>query len=370
MSQKYLLPFSIWFFTWSCLCLLVRGAEGKYEYAECVGDDRKVIKAYWINVDSKVDRARVMDSQMKRLRLPNQRIRGTTVPETYVKASSTDADFRFSDENLKDFCPNASSASYVVEHLFGWNDTVKQGGYDNTNSPKELACFMSHLKAIHTAVHDDHCGQYAVIYEDDLHLAHIINFPALVKTAPDDFGTLQLFTNNAQAIVTMAEESFLQPHVIWKLRLPVMKYWSAGAYVIDKVKWGPVIDKLVQLDENSRYHFSVIAGNASSCKPKICCKSGQFDHKLPCFAAAMGYQADAIIYEYLNSYSLRLPVYNLWPRLATNSSVQDVSSSELAKSRNSENMNIFYNTLQAFHHGMNGTLKYPKSLFRKRGQSL
>ena len=347
----------------SCIFILTSG-DHVYKYPQCEGNTAKTIKAYWINVETKVDRARVMQSQLNRLRIPNQRISGTTLPETYVLDGFRD--FRFKRKELENFSSDKKKAKYIVDHVFGWNDTVKEGGYDNTNSPKELACFMSHLKAVHTAVHDDHCGNYALIYEDDLHLAHIINFPALIKSAPDDFGILQLFTNNPASILSMAEEAFLQPNVIWKLRLPVMKYWSAGAYIIDKIKWGPVIDKLVYIDDESRYHFSIIAGNKTSCMPKMCCKDNEFVNELPCFAAEMGYQADAIIYEYLKAYILRLPVYNLWPKLATNSSVQDVSSSHLANSRNEENMNIYYAGLQAFHHGENGTLKYHKNLFRRR----
>lgn len=347
------------------LCALLTRSESNYSYPQCEGDEAKFTKAYWINVDSKVDRAKLMQYQLGRLHLPNERIRGTTIQETYIDGGFQD-DFRFADSELKHFAQDKGKAKYVVDYLYGWNDTVKVGGYDNTNSPKELACFMSHLRAVHAAVHDDHCGRHAVIYEDDLHLAHSINFPGLINTAPPDFGTLQLFTNNHGAIMSMAEEAFLQPHVIWKMRLPVMKYWSSGAYIIDKVKWGPVIDKLIQIDEQGRYHFSILAGNATSCQPKMCCNHGAFVHELPCFGAEMGYQADAIMYEYLRTYTLRLPVYNLFPKLATKSSVQDVSNTILENTRKIENMKTYYAVLQGFHHGENGTLKYPSNLFRKK----
>jgi hypothetical protein len=133
--------------------------------------------------------------------------------------------------------------------------------------------------------------------------------------------------------------------------------------VINKVKWGPVIDKIVLVDADGKYHYTIIAGNASSCLPTICCKNGKFDHKLPCFAVAMGYQADAIIYEYLKTYTLRLPIYNLWPKIATNSSVQDEAKT---KARLLTNKIIFYSIIIAFEEAENGGLVYDKGLFRRR----
>ena len=95
----------------------------------------------------------------------------------------------------------------------------------------------------------------------------------------------------------------------------------------------------------------------------MCCKNGKFVHRLPCFAAAMGYQADAIVYEYLKSYTLRLPIYNLWPKLATNSSVQDENKED---SRMIANKIIYYSIILAFEEADEGGLLYDKALFRRR----
>ena len=339
--------------------------NAEYNYNKCANETMRYLKAYWINVESKADRANVMKHQLNKLRIPHERVDGTVINSIHIESFE---DFKFKDRKIR--FADAENAKYVVLQLHGWYDLALEGGYDNTNTPKELACYMSHLKAIYTAVHDNYCGNYALIFEDDLHLAHFVNYPVLAASAPSDFGTLQLFSNNPHTISSLVEEFRLLPNNIWKLRLPKSRYWSAGAYIINKQKWGPVIDKLVSYNKNNgKYFFSIIAGNESSCMPKICCDNGKFIHELPCFASSTGYQADAIVYEFLPSYTLRLPIFNIWPRLATNSSIQDVSSKEKVSARFDANKVIFDCIIMAFTEEAKGLLHYDKKYFKMRNVS-
>ncbi len=106
------------------------------------------------------------------------------------------------------------------------------------NTEKEIACIMSHLKAIHAAVHEHdasmahvtsslrigggqavhadsstlsslglnssdlvfNAADYALIIEDDVKILYDIDFAALVASAPPDFGVLQLTTSNIEAL--------------------------------------------------------------------------------------------------------------------------------------------------------------------------
>ncbi len=64
------------------------------------------------------------------------------------------------------------------------------GNFDNIDNV--LACTSSHLKAIHSAFHNN--DSYAIIAEDDAIILNNIDWHFLIQLAPPDWGIIQLHT--------------------------------------------------------------------------------------------------------------------------------------------------------------------------------
>ena len=64
------------------------------------------------------------------------------------------------------------------------------------NTIKEIAVTLSHVKAVYTAITSNNSHPYAMIMEDDLQIQFDVDFDALVKRFPPDFGVIQLFVIN------------------------------------------------------------------------------------------------------------------------------------------------------------------------------
>lgn len=312
------------------------------------------VSSYFINLAGTPRRRLAMERQFRVMRLKPNRVVGSTVREVYVTRQDNFT-FKFGRGKL---ATDPKEAKYIVDFLHGWYDQKLKWGYDNSNTVRELSCFISHLLAIRTAVYSRECTRYALIMEDDLYFGYIVNFKAILMTAQTDFGTLQLHTNNPVAVTNNFESWKDDMMLVWRTRRNYVKWWSAGAYIIDKVKWKPIIDKLMYKGDDGKWHLTIIAGNKTACLPSICCRANHsFIHELPCFAAAMGYQADAIIYEYLPSYFFRLPLFNVFPDLSLNSSVQ--TSNHTVRS-NFTNI-VFDTTAEIFHLFYNRTLQLPSA---------
>lgn len=321
--------------------------------ADCLAADNiDRISSYFINTPGTPRRRLAMERQFKMMRLKPNRVAGSTVKEIHV-ARQDNFTFKFGPGKL---AASPDEAIYIVDFLHGWYDTKLRWGYDNSNTVRELSCFLSHLMAIREAVYSNECTRYALIMEDDIFFGYVVNFKALLLTAQKDFGTLQLHTNNPGAVKSNFEDWLDNTIYIWRTRRVSAKWWSAGAYIIDKVKWRPIIDKLMYMGSDSKWHFTIIAGNKTACLPSICCRSNNtFIEELPCFAAWSGYQADAIIYEYLPTYFFRLPLFNVFPDLSLNSSVQ---TSNYTVRTNFTNI-VFETTADIFHKFYNGTYVLP-----------
>lgn len=211
---------------------------------------------FYINMDSATERNEEFRAQMAK-----RGFRSTRVPA--VKASVVD-------QVKVDFTTVA-----ITKH---------------TNA--ELACLVSHLSAIHEAVHDpkaDSDHPYALIMEDDAEFAMDIDIDAIIKSAPKNFGILQLTTSNAEqahnfwneyvlnldisaesaaqvqapSVTTVGAKSTTQtdpaplPPVVpldaatkkalrlWKPYNWNLNTWSTQAYIINKHWARPIIDSMV-----------------------------------------------------------------------------------------------------------------------------
>jgi GR25 family glycosyltransferase involved in LPS biosynthesis len=117
------------------------------------------------------------------------------------------------------------------------------------NTPKDVSCVLSHLKAMYTSVYFDTfnpSSNYAVIIEDDIKFLFSINFTELIRTAPSDFTILQISTSNPEAVsqlwtvyVSNATSSTdrLWYRTDWTNKSKNGKtypYWSTQGYIINK----------------------------------------------------------------------------------------------------------------------------------------
>ena len=64
------------------------------------------------------------------------------------------------------------------------------------NTIKEIAVTLSHVKAVYTAITSNNSHPYAMIMEDDLQIQFDVDFDALIRLFPPDFGVIQLFVIN------------------------------------------------------------------------------------------------------------------------------------------------------------------------------
>ena len=141
------------------------------------------------------------------------------------------ANFSFK-SRVTPFAPHEAAAEYVVDILHGQIVRMKPGYHDHSNTPKELACLISHLVAVFRAVYSTDCSRYALILEDDVNFEYKINFRALLESAPTDpWGTLQLFTNNANTISQQFALFRENPEQLWSKRNRRSDWWSLGASV-------------------------------------------------------------------------------------------------------------------------------------------
>lgn len=146
---------------------------------------KAILNVYYINIDKAQDRNIRFIKNNTHPSLKLNRINGIT-PETI--------------KNLNVIVP---------ESCFG-------------NTELELCCSISHLKAIHTAFHEN--NKYALIMEDDIYFLKHPNWTELRESAPSDWDILQLFTFSADV--------YENPNDNWIKNNGVM--WSTGSYLINR----------------------------------------------------------------------------------------------------------------------------------------
>ena len=92
------------------------------------------------------------------------------------------------------------------------------------NTPLEISCSISHLKAMFTAYHDSNDNNPILIMEDDMFFLKNPNWKKLISSAPKDWDILQLYT-----IDTTVYE---RKNIDW---IPFQNHmFSAGAYLVNK----------------------------------------------------------------------------------------------------------------------------------------
>jgi GR25 family glycosyltransferase involved in LPS biosynthesis len=143
------------------------------------------MKHYWINMERSLDRRKFMESQFFKYGIENYRISAET-PET-IKAHD-----------------------YTI---------IRNADSMDCTTPEEIACILSHLKAIQQGYDDlvvgDGCDSdsYFCVLEDDITLLNIdfgkiLNYINKKKEA--DVEVLQLYTSSHPVVIQLYNECFLK----------------------------------------------------------------------------------------------------------------------------------------------------------------
>jgi GR25 family glycosyltransferase involved in LPS biosynthesis len=183
------------------------------------------MKHYWINIDSSVDRREYMTKQFKENNIDNFRISAET-PET-----------------IKD-CK-------IMRH---------PDSYDT--KPVEIACLLSHLKAIKKGYDDG--DQYFCVCEDDFILCniddsklinHINNFQEKHNSTIE---ALQLFVSSDHYIYDLYKDHFVNNEVIIKREI---SYPGAVYYLVSREGAQKILEKYIL--SNNNYDLSLASWTVS-----------------------------------------------------------------------------------------------------------
>lgn len=96
-------------------------------------------------------------------------------------------------------------------------------------SSKDYACIASHLKAFQTAMADS--SEFFMVMEDDTVIPFQVDWPALLKTVPKDWGILQLFVINKHVVTRLYRNRYRKGDLWHPWHV---KHFSAGIYLIKK----------------------------------------------------------------------------------------------------------------------------------------
>ena len=206
------------------------------------------------------------------------------------------------------------------------------------NTLNDLTMTMTHLLAIHKAIYSTKTtNRFALIIEDDIEFHLDIDFDILLKTAPHDFGILQLTTANEHHVNKMwwkyntnllAKADGNYTWIPSQQHAQSHNIWASSAYIIDRVVMKPIIDKIMnKYKKGNLLDFKIIAGIIHPCAPSECCctdkdlqqdtptVAGQFKctHLLeikppPCFKSR-GFHSSSFLYSIAPSYTLQIPIF-------------------------------------------------------------
>jgi GR25 family glycosyltransferase involved in LPS biosynthesis len=171
------------------------------------------LPVYWINMDRDADRRKLMEQHLTK-----------DMQFTHTK-------------RIAALTPNTANI-IMLEH------ECKRFSFP------DIAILTSHLKAIHTAVHDTSSplavdSKYALILEDDIRFQYDINFEELIASAPKNFGVLQLMTSHYDQILNLWN-SYRYQNQLWTFRRQDSSIWSAQAYIINKAVYKEYVDAAIE----------------------------------------------------------------------------------------------------------------------------
>jgi len=222
---------------------------------------------FWINMDSAVSRSQYMMKQFKKFRTPNIRVSATLYDDIIVPKFSIIAECIVC-HSKKCREPKIKTTMNTPQFSAGYRNDSRFS-YVARMCPRladgrvELACTLSHLKAIFVAMHyesiishalpnstsyplkQEHlfssrtpplsstATPYAVIMEDDVRLLFDVDFDALVASAPPDWGVLQLMLINPAVIESLYYDVYKNTGKLWVARASPdgLSFWDPGSEI-------------------------------------------------------------------------------------------------------------------------------------------
>ena len=351
----------------NCLCLTMAlyGAAARYSNyvidnlreeggGQCIGNHSErrgpVPDVFWINLDKSVERRRYFERQL--------RTYGILKGASRIRAMSPDNVIVPEEIATPHECKLLASKSVhdVPELIKRPRGRVLIDALCGRprNSKRELTVTASHLQALRAAVNSVSESPYALILEDDMAFSFDVDYHALAESAPSGFAILQLVTSNDQNLKYLWNKYVTSDgEFLWEQRSDITDFWCAGAYIVNKEVFKPIINRIVRkITSNGWLGMSIIAGY--HCKPTFCCaevdpdnpedeasanKKQVFFHgwdynnvSIPfyrlktnpaCMFAPKGYQADHFIFEIArpHAYTLSVPLIGGAGKAGTNSTL-------------------------------------------------
>ena len=279
---------------------------------------------YYLNLDHSVHRRQHMEEHLQSLGIPYKRVTALRYSDLDIP-SDIDRPERCilnttqpAPKEPPDFSENTPRGTRThrvfVTGMCGRPKSTK----------KELAVTVSHMMAMHTALIAPSENEYALILEDDMHIAFSgINWELLIDSAPKNFTILQLITSNGD-LLQKYYNKYKEKTALWVKR-ENLDLWCAGAYIVNKEKIRPFMDAMMETMPDKRVLMKVIAayGNMKEnnranlppdsgklpCFPPQCCDASMsFIEVYPCQYGPRGYQADHLLYMIGTTYYLAVPL--------------------------------------------------------------
>jgi len=266
--------------------------------------------AYWINLDRSEDRRYHMANMLNYWKMPHKRVKAYTPDDMEVS------------KRLLNYshCEIQDVESLYASRIGNQRPPVKPHirVVELCGRPRnlltELAGTIGHLMAIYNGVHSPDKSPYALILEDDVNFGFHIDFNELVKTAPNDWLILQLLTSNDNRVTQLWENYQKKRKDLWigrRIRGPHhMDFWCAGAYLVNKAKMKPFIDRIFNVHPNGTIDLRIIAAYHRPCYPIGCCHEHDWlpPKHPPCIYSPRGFGADDFIYALGQTYVMTVPV--------------------------------------------------------------
>eukprot|EP01041_Mallomonas_annulata_P011470 gene11470-23988_t len=269
--------------------------------------------AYWVNIETSTSRRVHMEEMLDKWKMPHSRVKAYTPSDIVVGKHLLNYSYCEIQSVPDLYAPRKGYQGPFPPHVKTTIRVLELCGRPR-NLLKELAGTIGHLMAIHKAVYAPFKSPYALIMEDDVSFGFKVNFTALALTAPKDFLVLQLLTSNDNRVEQMWEQYKKNPRDMWigrRIRGPHhMDFWCAGAYIIHRERFKPLLDRIFNVHPNGTIDLRIIAAYHRPCYPIGCCDEDNWKppKKPPCIYSPRGFGADDFIYALGPTYVLRVPV--------------------------------------------------------------
>lgn len=260
---------------------------------------------YWINMEGSTDRRQYMEDQLKLLKFRNHRVTAVTPVSPTYNISKLQKPCKRNTE--KDISSILSHLSAIHTAIYSEESTTD--GISDDVAKRNLRYKSNRHSEARRSEQSPKMSDYALIIEDDVQFVYQLNFSALISSAPENFGILQLSTSNEEALKllwstfkekTAAEKdiyndlenlgklNFLRHYDknlnaserLWTQNLwtshtkdgKTSLFWSAQAYLINKKVIKPFIDDVVERHHDGSLSFKII----NSFDPRICKRTKKF----------------------------------------------------------------------------------------------